>query len=73
MIEILIILAVLTVLFWIGFHVTGALLSVAILLFIKLPFALILGCLGLVYCVTVLLIPLGGNRSGRQALAGNTN
>lgn len=48
MIEILITLAVLTVLFWIGFHVTGALLSAAIWLFIKLPFAVILGCLGLV-------------------------
>lgn len=35
MIEILIILAALTVLFWIGFHVTGALLSAAIWLFIK--------------------------------------
>ncbi len=30
MIEILITLAVLTVLFWIGFHVTGALLSATI-------------------------------------------
>ena len=30
-------------LFWIGFHVTGVLLSAAIWLFIKLPFALILG------------------------------
>ena len=39
----LITLVVLTVLFWIGFHVTGVLLSAAIWLFIKLPFALILG------------------------------
>ena len=60
MIEILITLAVLTVLFWIGFHVTVALLSAVIWLFIKLPFALILGCLGLVCCITILLIPLGG-------------
>jgi len=44
MIEILITLAVLTFLFWLGFHITGALLSAAIWLFIKLPFALILGC-----------------------------
>ena len=43
MFEILITLAVLTFLFWIGFHVTGALLSAAIWLFIKLPIALILG------------------------------
>ena len=60
MIEILITLAVLTVLFWIGFHVTGALLSATIWLFIKLPLALLLGCLGLICCMTILLIPLGG-------------
>ena len=59
MIELLITLAMLTFLFWIGYHVTGALLAAAIWLFIKLPFALILGCLGLGLCITVLLIPLG--------------
>lgn len=56
MVEIIIVLAVLTLLFWLGFHITGALLSAAIWLFIKLPFALILGCLGLVCCITILLI-----------------
>lgn len=60
MIELLITLAVLTGLFWIGYHVTGALLSAAIWLFTKLPCAIILGGLGLVCCVTILLIPLGG-------------
>ncbi len=60
MIGLLITLAVLTVLFWLGYHVTGALLSAAIWLFIKLPFAIILGCLGLICCVTILFIPLGG-------------
>ena len=59
MVEIIIVLAVLTLLFWLGFHIAGALLS-AMWLFIKLPFALILGCLGLVCCITILLIPLGG-------------
>lgn len=59
MVGLLITLAVLTVLFWLGYHVTGALLSATIWLFIKLPFALILGCLGLACCVTILLIPLG--------------
>ena len=62
MIEILITLAVLTVQFWLGFHITDALLSAAIWLFIKLPFALIVGCLGVACCVTILLIPLGGKR-----------
>lgn len=60
MIELLIALAILTGLFWIGYHETGALLSAAIWLFIKLPFAIILGGLGLVCCITILLIPLGG-------------
>lgn len=59
MLELLIVLAILTGLFWIGYHVTGALLSAAIWLFIKLPFAMILGCLGLAFCITILLIPLG--------------
>ena len=35
-------------------------MAAAVWLFIKLPFALILGGLGLVCCVTILLIPLGG-------------
>ena len=60
MMELFIILAVLTVLFWRGFHFTEVLLSATIWLFIKLPFAIILGGLGLVCCVTILLIPLGG-------------
>ncbi len=59
MFEFLIMLAVLTALFWLGFHVTGALLSATIWLFIKLPFALVLGSLGLICCATILLIPLG--------------
>lgn len=59
MLEIIIGLALLTFLFWLGFHITGALLSAAIWLFIKLPIAVLLGCLGLVLCITILLIPLG--------------
>ena len=59
MIEIIIGLAVLTFLFWLGFHVTGALLSAVIWLFIKLPIAILLGCVGLALCITILLIPLG--------------
>lgn len=59
MIELLITLAALTLLFWIGYHVTGALLSAATWLFIKLPFTVILGCLGVICCITILLIPLG--------------
>lgn len=60
MVEIIIILAVLTLQFWLGFHITGALLSAAIWLFVKLPLAIIMACLGLVCFVTILLIPIGG-------------
>ena len=59
MLELIISLALLTFLFWLGFHITGALLSAAIWLFIKLPLALLIGCFGLVLCITILLIPLG--------------
>lgn len=57
--EIIIVLAILTGLFWLGFHITGALLSAAFWLFVKLPLALIVFCLGIVCCVTLLLIPIG--------------
>lgn len=60
MVGVIIRLAVLTLLFRIGFHITGALLSAAIWLFVKLPLAIIIGCLGLVCCMTILLIPIGG-------------
>lgn len=59
MLEIIIGLAILTFMFWLAFHITGALLSAAIWLFVKLPLALLIGCLGLVLCITILLIPLG--------------
>lgn len=60
MIEIIITLAILCLLFWLGFHITGALLSAAIWLFVKLPLAILMVCFGLVCCVTILLIPIGG-------------
>ena len=59
MFEIIIVLTVFTFLFWLGFHITGALLTAAIWLFIKLPIALLLGGLGLGLCLTILFIPLG--------------
>ncbi len=60
MIEIIITLAILCLLFWLGFYITGALLSATIWLFVKLPLAIIMACFGLVCCVTILLIPIGG-------------
>lgn len=52
-------LAMLTLLLWIGYKVTGALLSGMIWLCIKLPLALMLIALGMVCCITLILIPLG--------------
>lgn len=57
--EIIIVLAVLTFLFWLGFSITGALLSAWIWLIIKLPIAVIVFSIGLACCITILLIPLG--------------
>ncbi len=59
MFEIILVLALLTFLLWLGFHITGALLSASIWLFIKLPIAVLVGCLGFVLCITILLILLG--------------
>lgn len=58
-IAIIICLAVLCGMYWIGFHVTGALLKVAIWLFFKLPIALILSGLGLGLCLSIIMIPVG--------------
>lgn len=59
MLETIIILAVLTGLFWIGFKITGAILSAVIWLFIKLPLALCFLGIGIVAFITILLIPFG--------------
>ena len=59
MLKIIVGLALITGIFWVGFHISGALLTAAIWLFIKLPIAVLLGCLGLALCITILLIPLG--------------
>lgn len=57
--EIIIGLAMLSFLFWVGFKVTGALLTAFIWLAIKLPIAIVIFCLGLACCATLLLIPVG--------------
>lgn len=52
-------LALLLGLLWVGFRITGALLSAAFWLFFKLPLALMVFCLGLALCATLILIPIG--------------
>ena len=56
---IILILSLVSFLFWLGFHITGALLTALVWVVIKLPAALILFSLGLACCVTLLLIPVG--------------
>ena len=56
---IIISLAIITGLLWVGYHITGALLAALLWLCIKLPCALIVACVGLVLCAMILTIPLG--------------
>jgi len=52
-------LAMLTLILWLGYKITGALLSGVIWLCIKLPLALMLIALGTVCCIILILIPIG--------------
>ncbi len=52
-------LAFLSILFWIGYKVTGALLMACLWLFILLPLSLMIAMLGIICCCTILLIPIG--------------
>lgn len=49
----------LTIFFWLCFKFTSAIFSILFWLFIKLPCAIALAVLGAVFCVTILLIPVG--------------
>ena len=44
---------------WIGFKLTGAILTACVWLMIGLPVSMVLLALGLVLCCTIILIPLG--------------
>ena len=59
MITCIILLFVLTLLFGIAFKLTGAVLKACLWLTIFLPIGLVLGCLGLVCCCTIIFIPVG--------------
>lgn len=59
MFELIIGLGLLSVALWIGYKITGTLFTVCFWLFIKLPCALIVSVLGLLMCVTIILIPVG--------------
>ena len=68
MLGVIISLGLLTIFFWICFKFTSIVLSVLLWLFVKLPCAIILVLIGVVFCVTVLLIPVG---KGCFSLAGD--
>lgn len=55
----IILTGVLFLLLWIGFKVTGAMVSALVWMFVKLPLALVFFFMGLAFMVTILLIPLG--------------
>lgn len=52
-------MAILWVLLWLGFKMTGALLKACIWLFILVPIALGIWGIALVCCCTLILIPIG--------------
>lgn len=70
MIAFIIGLMCLTFLFWIGFKVTGAILTAVVWVFIKIPIALGLFALGIIFFISILLIPLGKAcfRIGKQIM-----
>lgn len=59
MITTMIVLGILTFMLWVGFKVTGALFAALFWLVIKLPLALCLWTVGMAFCCTIILIPVG--------------
>ena len=59
MIGLLMSLTVLTFFLWIGYKITGFLLKAFVWLFILVPVVLVMWCLALICCCTLILIPVG--------------
>ena len=59
MVTFLICLAIITVLFGVAFKITGALLKACFWEIIFLPVGLLLLSLGIAFCCTIILIPVG--------------
>lgn len=53
------ILLLLTILFGIAYKITGAILKACVWLLILLPIGLILSGVGVIFCCTIILIPVG--------------
>lgn len=52
-------LALLCCFCWLGFRITGALLGMALWVFVKLPLSILFGMMGIVLCMTIILFPVG--------------
>lgn len=59
MITAILTLLIVCFLFWLGYKITGALISAIIWICVKLPLGIILITLGILLCITILGIPLG--------------
>lgn len=59
MLGVIISLGLLTIFFWGCFKFTSIVFSVLLWLFVKLPCAIILVLIGVVFCAMILLIPVG--------------
>lgn len=55
----LIVFAVLGLLLWLAFAITGGLVLTGFWLFIKVPLAILLFFLAVILCLTIILLPLG--------------
>ena len=59
MISFILCLLILTILFGIAYKITGAILKACVWLLILLPIGLILSGVGVIFCCTIILIPVG--------------
>lgn len=56
---VILIFGILTIVFWLCFKLTSVMFSILIWLCIKLPCAIMFALLGAIFCITILLIPIG--------------
>lgn len=59
MLEFMLTVGILSILFWVGYKITGVMFKACVWLFVLLPVAIVLWGLGLVCCCTLILIPIG--------------
>ena len=59
MLKIIVYFGILAIIFWLCFKFTSAMFLILLWMFVKLPCAILLAFLGVVFCITILLIPIG--------------